>query len=73
MVRSSVIKGERRICAREGLPVMVAGLEAISDGAALDQVEVWRSRLEELLVRVGEHVFRWSGHVGSHLFGLCRH
>jgi len=37
---------------------MVAGLEVISDGAALDQVELWRSRLDELLVQVGEHVFR---------------
>jgi SRSO17 transposase len=43
---------------RERLPAMVAGLEVISESAALDQVEVWRSRLDELLVRVGEHVFR---------------
>jgi len=37
---------------------MVAGLEATGDDAALDQVELWRSRLDELLVQVGEHVFR---------------
>lgn len=43
---------------RERLPAMVAGLEAIGDDAALDQVELWRSRLDELLVQVGEHVFR---------------
>jgi SRSO17 transposase len=37
---------------------MVAGLEVVSDGVTLDQVELWRSRLDELLVQVGEHVFR---------------
>lgn len=43
---------------RERLPAMVAGLEVISESAALDQVELWRSRLDDLLFRVGEHVFR---------------
>jgi SRSO17 transposase len=36
---------------------------SISDNAALDQVELWRSRLDELLVRVGEHVFRREARV----------
>ena len=43
---------------------MVAGLEVISDGAALDQVELWRSRLDELLVQVGGHVFRREARMG---------
>lgn len=37
---------------------MVAELEVISGSPALEQVELWRARLDELLVRAGEHVFR---------------
>ena len=37
---------------------MVAGLEIAGEGVGLDQVELWRSRLDELLAQVGGHVFR---------------
>ena len=37
---------------------MVAGVEVTGSDAALDQIELWRTRLDELLVRVGEHVIR---------------
>jgi hypothetical protein len=46
------------VYARERLPAMVARLECTSESIVLDEVELWRSRLEELLVRAGEHVFR---------------
>ena len=37
---------------------MVTELEVTGEDVALDRVELWRSRLDELLVQVGEHVFR---------------
>jgi hypothetical protein len=37
---------------------MVAGLEVSGGDLALDQVELWHSRLDVLLVRVGVHVVR---------------
>jgi len=42
----------------QGAATAVAGLEVVSDSTALDQVELWRSRLDALLMRAGEHVFR---------------
>ncbi len=43
---------------RERPPAMIAELEVVKESAALEQIELWRARLDELLVRAGEHVFR---------------